>query len=99
LKASRVARGHEQSGPRYGVVLQGGDLLALSTVIIAPTSTRAQPASFRPEIVVRGASTRVLVDQLSAVDRTRLGRPAGSVTWQELADLDAALAIVLGLRV
>lgn len=79
-------------------MLQAGDLLALSTVIVAPTSTRAQPASFRPEITVRGGRTRVLVDQLTAVDRTRLGGRATTLTWQELGDLDAALALVLGLR-
>jgi len=98
LEGPKRGRGHEQAGPRYGVVLQAGDLLALSTVIVAPTATRAQPASFRPEIVVRGVRTRVLLDQLTAVDRARLGRRAGSVSWQELAELDAAVGLVLGLR-
>lgn len=97
LTSARGVRGHEQKGARYGVVLQAGDLLALSTVIVAPTSTAAQPASFRPEITVRGARTRVLVDQLTAVDASRLGRLAGIVSWQELAELDTALAVVLGL--
>ena len=98
LQGSRTARGQEQRGERFGVVLQAGDLLALSTVIVAPTSTRAQPASFRPEITVRGRRTHVLVDQLTAVDRTRLGRRATTLGWQELAELDTALALVLGLR-
>jgi mRNA interferase MazF len=98
LQGSRTARGQEQRGERFGVVLQAGDLLALSTVIVAPTSTRAQPASFRPEITVRGGRTRVLVDQLTAVDRTRLRRRAATLGWQELAELDTALALVLGLR-
>ena len=98
LQGSRTARGHEQRGERFGVVLQAGDLLALSTVIVAPTSTRAQPASFRPEITVRGGQTRVLVDQLTAVDRTRLGRRATALGWEELRELDVALGLVLGLR-
>jgi mRNA interferase MazF len=78
-------------------VLQAGDLLALSTVIVAPTSMSAQPASFRPEITVKGSRTRVLVDQLTAVDHTRLGTSAGVVTLDELRDLDASLKVVLGL--
>jgi mRNA interferase MazF len=90
--------GHEQRGARYGVVLQAGDLLALSTVIVAPMSTSAQPASFRPEITVKGTRTRVLVDQLTAVDQGRLGASAGVVSWNELVELDSAVESVLGLR-
>ena len=97
LRAPRGARGHEQRGPRYGVVLQSGDLLALSTVIVAPTSTTAQPASFRPEVTVERSRTRVLADQLTAVDHSRLGSSAGSLTWEELADVDRAIQVVLGL--
>lgn len=97
LRAPRSARGHEQRGPRFGVVLQAGDLLALSTVIVAPTSTSAQPASFRPEITVARSRTRVLADQLTAVDRSRLGPAAGTLTWEELAEVDTAIQVVLGL--
>ncbi len=97
LRPARAARGHEQRGTRYGVVVQAGDLLSLSTVVVAPTSASAQRASFRPEITVGRERTRVLVDQLTAVDRTRLGRAAGTLTWQELGEVDAAIQTVLGL--
>lgn len=97
LRAPRGARGHEQRGPRFGVVLQAGDLLALSTVIVAPTSTSAQPASFRPQITVARSRTRVLTDQLTAVDRSRLGPSAGTLTWEEIAAVDNAIQVVLGL--
>ena len=97
LRAPRGVRGHEQRGPRYAVVLQSGDLLALSTVIVAPTSTGAQPASFRPEVTVARAPTRVLTDQLTAVDRSRLGASAGTLTWEELTEVDKAIQLVLGL--
>lgn len=97
LRPSRGAKGHEQRGERYGVVVQAGDLLTLSTVIVAPTSTSAQPASFRPEITVARTRTRVLVDQLTAVDSSRLGRSAGVLSWQEISEVDAAIESVLGL--
>jgi len=90
--------GHEQRGARYCVVVQAGDLLALSTVIVAPTSTAAQSASFRPEIVLKGKKTRVLTDQLTAVDVQRLGASEGVVSSDEINALDAALSTVLGLR-
>ena len=97
LRAPRAPRGHEQAGRGFGVVIQAEELLALSTVIIAPTSTHALPASFRPEVEIEGVRTRVLVEQLGAVDPSRLGESHGLLARDELHDVDRALAIVLGL--
>lgn len=98
LPAPRKPRGREQRGNRYAVVLQNDDLLALSTVIVAPTSTSARAASFRPEVKIAGASTRVLVEQLGAVDPERLGASVGFLAHDELRAVDRAAAVVLGLR-
>lgn len=97
LPPPRRARGHEQRGARYAVVLQAEELAALSTVIVAPTSTAALPASFRPEIKVRGRLTRVLVEQLRAVDPVRLGDRVGHLGVDEIDDVERATRIVLGL--
>ena len=96
LKAPRASRGHEQRGPRYAVVVQS-DSLPLSTLLVAPTSTAARAASFRPEIRLGGVTTRVLVEQTAAVDPTRLGEQVGQVSFDELRQVDAALRIVLEL--
>ncbi|MGB6164360.1 MAG: type II toxin-antitoxin system PemK/MazF family toxin [Pseudonocardiaceae bacterium] len=96
LRASREARGHEQQGARLAVVVQS-DLLPLSTWLVAPTSTAARPASFRPEIEVAGRMTRVLVEQTTAVDPQRLGDRVGRLALHEMTELDAALRTVLGL--
>src|SRR6188472_1347160 len=72
LRSPRGAKGHEQSGPRFAVVVQS-DSLALSTWLVAPTSTSALAASFRPEIEVLGRRTRVLAEQTAAIDPQRLG--------------------------
>ena len=90
--------GHEQQGPRFGVVLQSDALLPRSVVIVAPTSRRALPASFRPEIDVAGDRTRVLVEQLGAVDVKRLGARVGRLDAEALWSIDDALDTVLGLR-
>ena len=90
-------RGREQHGPRYGVVVQADELLGLSTVIVAPTSRSAAPATFRPEAEIAGATTRILVEQLRAVDVGRLGEHAGRLTARELRAVDGALDVVLGL--
>jgi len=90
-------RGHEQQGERYGVVVQADEFLPRSVVIVAPTSRSARPASFRPEIDVRGETTRVLVEQLGAVDATLLGQRAGRLSSEEMWGVDEALTTVLGL--
>lgn len=89
--------GHEQQGERYGVVVQSDVMLPRSVVIVAPTSRSARPASFRPEVEVAGDLTRVLVEQLGAVDVQRLGRRVGQLTAEEMWSIDEALVIVLGL--
>lgn len=90
--------GHEQHGERFGVVVQADELLPRSVVLVAPTSRSARAASFRPEIEVDGESTRVLVEQVGAVDVNRLGSLSGHLTREELWGVDEALATVLGLR-
>jgi mRNA interferase MazF len=96
LRAPRDVRGREQAGRRYAVVVQS-DLLPLSTLLVAPTSTSARAASFRPEVTVAGQRTYVLVEQTAAVDPTRLGEPAGQLTFREMQQVDAALRVVLDL--
>ncbi|MDN5747364.1 MAG: type II toxin-antitoxin system PemK/MazF family toxin [Pseudonocardia sp.] len=96
LNAARGSRGHEQSGTRYAVVVQS-DQLPLSTWLVAPTSTSANPATFRPEVQIQGRTTRVLVEQTAAVDPGRLGAPAGPLSFTELRQLDAALRLVMDL--
>lgn len=89
--------GHEQHGRRYGVVVQSDAFLPRSVVLIAPTSTRARRASFRPEIEVQGTQARVLVEQVAAIDVGRLGDLAGHLSPEEQWGVDAALLAVLGL--
>ena len=97
LPAPRQARGHEQRGARYAVVVQADEFLDLSTVLVSPTSTSARAASFRPEIALNGHETRVLVEQTTVVDPERLGRSAGRLDARELRSVDEALMLVLGL--
>jgi mRNA interferase MazF len=96
LRAPRDTRGHEQSGQRFAVVVQSDDL-PLSTWLVAPTSTSARAASFRPEVDIAGQVTRVLVEQTTAIDPTRLGEQFGHVSHAELRQIDAALRLVLDL--
>lgn len=96
LVAPRGVRGREQAGSRYAVVVQS-DLLPLFTWLVAPTSTSAGPATFRPEIEIGGRTTRVLAEQTAAIDPSRLSEPVGYLSHQEMRRVDAALRLVLSL--
>lgn len=96
LRTEKSAVGHEQRGPRYAVAIQS-DGVQLSTLIVAPTSTSAQPAIFRPEIEMDGALTRVLIDQMRAVDSSRLGDFAGRLDAAEVGEVDRAVRLMLGV--
>ena len=97
LRAPRGRRGSEQQGARLAVIVQADELLPLSTVLVSPTSTSAPARSFRPTIEVAGQRTRILVEQTLSVTNDRLGDSVGRLDAAELRDLDAALALVLGL--
>jgi mRNA interferase MazF len=96
LRAPRDARGDEQSGRRFAVVVQS-DLLPLSTWLVTPASTSARAATFRPEVEIDGQMTRVLAEQTAAVDPQRLGASAGHLGFEEMRRVDAALRLVLSL--
>lgn len=89
--------GHEQHGPRYAVLVQADELLGLSTVLVAPTSKSVRAASFRPEVDIAGQRTRVMVEQLRALDVRRLDDFAGHLSASEMRGVDEALSLVLAL--
>ncbi len=96
LRAPRRARGNEQSGVRYAVVVQSDDLL-LSTVLVAPTSRSAPSRVFRPTITIRNEETQVLIEQTTAVAPERLGELVGHVRRDELERINNALRLALEL--
>jgi mRNA interferase MazF len=79
-------RGHEQRGRRLGVIMSI-EQDSWSTATIIPTSTGAQTSVFRPEVVVAGRATKILIDQIRTIDvadvagelvDTSPGRPGSS---------------------
>lgn len=90
-------RGRVQHGRRFAVVVQADDLLALSTVVVCPTSTSAPPASFHPEISLDGERIKVLCEMIGAVDARNLGRQVAHLGYDELRAVDDALLLVLAI--
>ncbi|MEV0621635.1 type II toxin-antitoxin system PemK/MazF family toxin [Nonomuraea sp. NPDC050404] len=96
IKSLPGARDNGQQGPRYAVIIQSKHFTT-STITIAMTSTSAGPASYRPEIDFNGSKSRVLTDQIYSVSPSRLGEFKDTLEAHEIADLDRALMLKLGL--
>ncbi|MGA2452642.1 MAG: type II toxin-antitoxin system PemK/MazF family toxin [Solirubrobacteraceae bacterium] len=90
-------RGHVQEGRRYAVIVQADDLLALSTVVICPTSRSAFAASFHPEVTIADQPTQVLCEMVGAVDARALGDRIAHLSHEELRTVEDALLLVLDL--
>jgi len=71
---------------------------ARHTVVVAPLSTSAKP---RPPLVVEvnclGKAVTVVCDQIRAVDKSRLIKPAGQLALEDLEALENGLRQVLSL--
>jgi len=66
-------------------------------VLIAPTSRRSAPVTFRPELHIAGDVTSVLVEQIRAIDLHRFGEQMGRLASQEQRAVDEALELTFGL--
>ena len=91
-------RGRVQHGRRYAVIVQADDLLALSTILVCPTSTATPAASFHPEVGIDDERTRVMCEMVGAVDARALGEPVSHLTLDDMRKVDDALELVLDLR-
>jgi mRNA interferase MazF len=91
-------RGRVQHGRRVAVVVQADDLLALSTIVVCPTSTSTPPASFHPEVTIGDEQTRIMCEMVGAVDARALGSQVAHLTLDEMRSVDDALELVLDLR-
>ena len=80
------------------MIVQADDLLALSTVVICPTSTSTPPATFHPEATVGEEPMRVMCEMVGAIGARSLGDQVGHLTPDEMRTVDDALQLVLDLR-
>ena len=57
----------------------------LRTVLVAPMTTGSHPAPFRAQVRFGGKSGLILLEQLRAIDTTRLAKRLGAVDDKTLA--------------
>ena len=99
-----VAGGPAYAGkPRPAVIVQDDRFDANDSIIVCPLTTDPTPAPiFRLPIEPTPQSglrtpCRLMVDKLTAVPRTRLGRLLGSLAAEEVRALNRAVFVFLGL--
>lgn len=99
LRPAKQSRGHEQRGQRFAVIVQASRFEHLSTWLAIPTSTRARPFIFRPQIEVPGEGPSLaLCEGLVSIDpQERLGARLGSLTYAEMQEIDKAILLLLDL--
>jgi mRNA interferase MazF len=90
-------RGHEQRGRRLGLVISI-EQNASSAVTILPTSTSAQAAIFRPDVVIAGRDTKILIDQIRSIDtRYVSGELVDYLSHDGMAQVEHCLSRHFGL--
>jgi mRNA interferase MazF len=91
-------RGHEQRGRRLGLVISIEQNDAWSVVTIIPTSTSAQASVFRPEVVIAGLETKILIDQVRTIDVSYVtGELIDYLSRGDMAQVENSLSRYFGL--
>lgn len=94
-------RGFELAKTRPCVVLSATDLNALrKTIVIVPLTTTPQPARWPLliEVPSAGARSKARIEQIRAVDKSRVGNVLGSVHADHLTVIENALLDVLQIK-
>jgi mRNA interferase MazF len=97
IDLGEAKRGNEQRGRRLGLVISI-EQNAWSTVTILPTSTSAQSAVFRPEVVIAGRDVKILIDQIRTIDTSYVtGELVDYLSRDDMAQVEHSLSRYLGL--
>jgi mRNA interferase MazF len=88
-------QGSEIRKSRPCVVVSPPEMLDhLRTVLVAPMTSKGQPAPFRIPITHDGQKGLVLLDQVRAVDKTLLVRKSGRTSSSTLVNILATLQTI-----
>lgn len=84
-------KGREINKTRPCVVISPNELSPLSTVLMAPMTTKGFAFPCRVPCSFKGKKGLILLDQIRAMDKTRLVRKLGNVSRKTGQDLCACL--------
>ncbi len=83
--------GSEIQKTRPCIVISPNEMNVLKTVIVAPMTSKGFDFIFRPKIEFEKKDGLVLLDQIRAVDKTRLVKKIGSVDKSTSKEISAIL--------
>ena len=90
-------RGREQRG-RHLVLVISMEQDAWSTVTVLPASTSAQASVFRPEVVIAGRETKILIDQVRTIDVSYVaGDLVDYLSRDDMAQVEHGISRYFGL--
>ncbi len=84
--------GHEIKKTRPCLVLSATHTNSiLSTIIIAPMTTKSQPHPSRIETFFGGKTARIILEQIRSIDKSRLVKRIGSIELSDIQKVKSAL--------
>ena len=84
-------KGREINKTRPCVVISPNEMSALSTVLMAPMTTKGFEFPCRISCTFKGKSGLILLDQIRAVDKSRLVKKLGTVSAKTQKELCSCL--------
>ncbi len=83
--------GHEIQKTRPCIVVSPNEINMLKTAIIAPLTSRGFNFVFRPKICFQEKDGLVLLDQIRAVDKSRIAKKIGKVEKEKAKEISEIL--------
>ena len=88
--------GHEIKKTRPCLIISPDEMNEnISTVIIAPMTTRSRTYPTRVDVTFKGKPGWIVLDQIRTVDKRRLVRKLGSITGPTILTVKAVLSEML----
>ncbi len=84
-------KGREINKARPCVVLSPDELSPLSTVLVAPMTTKGFEYPFRIKSQFQKKQGKILLDQIRSVDKSRLVKKLGTISKQKQIEICALL--------
>ena len=91
LVSLNPTKGKEINKTRPCVVISPNEMAALSTVLVAPMTTKGFDFPCRIKCKFNNKNGLILLDQIRAVDKTRLVKKLGSIDKETQIELCTAL--------
>jgi len=79
LVALNPTKGREINKTRPCIIISPNEMASLSTVLVAPMTTKGFEFPFRIECIFKGRKGLILLDQTRAVDKSRLIKKLGAI--------------------